>query len=321
VTSRGEGAIELEPEVVAVIEAMAGWDVPSDDLVAASRASAQLEVQFGGPPAAVAQARTMVLETESGPVAARVYRPEDAHPGAVLVWIHGGGWICGTLETCEPVARLLALRAGLTVVCPDYALSPEVAAPVAVEQCLAVASVLRRGEVAAVGEVTALAVGGDSAGANLAAGMTLFARDRGWPGVDLQVLCEPVLHPDWPSSSRVAFADGTTITAQGIGQLWRLYLQGAEPTPYAAPLAEADLAGLPPAIVVAAGCDPLRDEARAYTAKLVEAGIGVVFTEHPALAHGMFTYFGVVSRARHVVEHTARAITDGLLQPGRAVPA
>jgi acetyl esterase len=312
VTSRAEGARELDDEVVAVIEAMAGWDLPEDDLVAASRASAELEIRFGGPLAAVAEAHTLMLDTTAGPVPARVYQPEDALPGAVLVWIHGGGWICGTLETCEPVARLIASSSGLTVVCPDYALSPEVAAPVALEQCLATTRTVRCGELAAVGEVTALAVGGDSAGANLAAGVTLLARDRGHAGIDLQVLCEPVLHPHWPSSSRAAFANGTTITAQGIEQMWRLYLQGAEPGAYTAPLGAADLAGLPPALIVAAGCDPLRDEARIYAAKLIEAGTSVVFAEHPALAHGMFTYFGAVSRARRVVEQTARAIADGL---------
>jgi acetyl esterase len=228
----------------------------------------------------------------------------------VLIWIHGGGWICGTLETCEPVARLLASSSGLTVVCPDYALSPEVAAPVALEQCLAIARAVRGGETEAVGDVTALAVGGDSAGANLAAGTALLARDRAWPGIDLQVLCEPVLHPDWPSASREAFATGTTITTEGIAQMWQLYLQGAEPSPHAAPLTATDLTGLPPAIVVCARCDPLRDEARSYAARLIEAGTDVVFAEHAALAHGMFTYFGVVSRARRVVEQTARAIAD-----------
>jgi acetyl esterase len=302
----------LEPEVIAVIEAMAGWDLPEDDLVAAARASAQLEVRFGGPPVPVAEASTLVVGTEAGPVPARVYRPEDAHPGGALVWIHGGGWICGTLETCEPVARLLASSSQLTVVCPDYALSPEFAAPVALEQCLGVTRALRRGEIEAVGDVTALAVGGDSAGANLAAGITLLARDRGWREIDLQVLCEPVLHPDWPSASREAFATGTTITAEGIDQMWRLYLQGTEPSPHAAPLTATNLAGLPTAIVVCAGCDPLRDEARSYAARLIEAGTDVVFAEHPGLAHGMFTYFGAVAQARRVVEQTARMIADGL---------
>jgi acetyl esterase len=301
---------ELDPEVVAVIETMAGWDLPGDDLVAASRLAAELEVRFGGPLVAVAEARTVVLDTEAGPVPARVYRPNEARAGGVLVWIHGGGWICGTLETCEPVARLLASSSGLTVVCPDYALSPEVAAPVAVEQCLATATVLRRGEI--VGEVSALAMGGDSAGANLAAGATLLSRDRRGPTIDLQVLCEPVLHPNWPSSSREAFATGTTITAEGIEQMWQLYLQGAEPSPHAAPLSSADLAGLPPAIIVAAGCDLLRDDARSYAARLVEAGTSVVYAELPGLAHGMFTYFGVVARARRVVERTAAAVADGL---------
>jgi len=303
---------ELDPDVIAVIEAMADWDLPEDDLVAAARASAQLEVRFGGPVVTVAEASSLVLDTEVGSVPARVYRPEDPRPGAVLVWIHGGGWICGTLESCEPVARLLASSSGITIVCLDYALSPEVAAPVALEQCLASASVLRRGEVAAVGEVTALAIGGDSAGANLAAGTTLLGRDRGWAGIDLQVLCEPVLHPNWPSASREAFATGTTITAEGIDEMWQLYLQGAEATPYAAPLGATDLSGLPPAIIVAAGSDPLRDEARSYGARLIQAGTDVAFAEHPGLAHGMFTYFGVVPEARRVVERTARAIAHSL---------
>jgi acetyl esterase len=303
---------ELDPEVGAVIEAMAAWDLPEDDLVAASRISAELEVQFAGPLVQVAEARTALLDTAAGAVPARVYRPDDARDGAVFLWIHGGGWICGTLDTCEPVARLLASSSRLTVVCPDYALSPEVAAPVAVEQCLATTAALRSGEVVGVGDVSVLAVGGDSAGANLAAGVTLLARDRGAPPIDLQVLCEPVLDPNWRSSSREAFATGSTITAEGIDQLWDLYLQGAAPSPYAAPLTAPDLAGLPPAIVVAAGRDPLRDEARSYAARLVEAGISVTFAEHPGLAHGMFTYFGVVAKARRAVEHTAAAVAEAV---------
>jgi acetyl esterase len=309
--ARGEQN-ELDPEVVAVIEAMAAWDLPEDDLVAASRMSAELEVRFGGSLVAVAETRTALLDTAAGAVPARVGRPHGAREGAILLWIHGGGWICGTLGTCEPVARLLASSSGLTVVCPDYALSPEVAAPVALEQCLATAAAVRSGAIAGMGDVSALAVGGDSAGANLAAGVTLLGRDRGAPAIDLQVLCEPVLDPNWRSSSREAFATGSTITAQGIDQLWQLYLQGSEPSPYAAPLTALDLAGLPPAIVVAAGRDPLRDEARRYAARLVEAGSGVTFAEHPGLAHGMFTYFGVVARARRVVEQTAAAVAEGL---------
>lgn len=309
------GPAELDPEVVAVIETMAGWDLPDDDLVAASRISARLEVQFGGPLVDVAEVGTATVEMGEGSVPVRFYRPDDPHRGGVLLWVHGGGWICGTLDTCEPVARLLASSSRLTVVCPDYAVSPEVAVPVALEQCLATAAALRHGAIAGVGDVSTVAIGGDSAGANLAAGVTLLSRDRGAPPLDLQVLCEPVLHPSWRSSSREAFATGSTITAEAIDRIWEMYLQGQEPSPYAAPLAAPDLTGLPPAIVVAAGCDPLRDEARAYAARLIEAGNSVEYGEHHALAHGMFTYFGVVAAARRVVEQTARAVADRLLPP------
>jgi acetyl esterase len=313
---------QIDPDVVKVIDEMSGWDLPEHDLVLASRLSAEREVRFGGVAADVAEIGDATVETAAGVVAVRWYRPHGPRGRGALLWIHGGGWICGTLDTCEPVARALAAASGLTVVCPDYALSPEVAAPVAVEQCLGTADALRRGAIARVGEAPALAVGGDSAGGNLAAGVALLARDRGGPTIDLQLLCEPTLHPRWRSASREAFATGTTVTAEGLEKMWDLYLQGADPSPHAAPLSAHDVAGLPPAIVVAAACDPLRDEARAYAARLVDAGIGVSYDEHTGLAHGMFTYFGVVAAARQVVERTGRAVRERLLgSPGARHPA
>ena len=207
-------------------------------------------------------------------VRVRTYRPGEA--GRLrLLWAHGGGWVAGTLDTTDPLCRALAVATGLEVVAVDYRLAPEHPFPAALDDLLAVVD----------GLTGPLAVGGDSAGAGLAA---VAAQER--RGVLVaQVLVSPLLDATLDSPSVAAFATGHGLTRNALEQYVALYLAGADPTdPRVSPLRTGDLAGTPPAVIVTGGQDPLRDDGAAYAARLREAGVRVEHRDWPEALHGFF---------------------------------
>ncbi|MEP9360440.1 alpha/beta hydrolase [Sphingomonas sp. KR3-1] len=237
-----------------------------------------------------------------GPVPVRRYIPHGTPHGQIL-YLHGGGWTFGTLDAFDPVCRQLAHASGTEVVSIDYRLAPEHPFPQPLDDSWAALEAL-----AGPGP---LAVTGDSAGGNLAAALAIRARDRGGPRIDLQVLLYPVLSPDFERPSYREFGRGDyLISAEDMRWFWDHYAPATDRAhPEAVPLA-AELAGLPEAILVLGGCDPLHDEGLAYAEALRAAGVPVTLREHPGMAHGFFTLVDLLSAANAEVAAVGRLVAE-----------
>ena len=222
------------------------------------------------------------MAKEDGLVAGRIppvrrYRPAHITAGARLFYIHGGGFVVGSLESHDAICAEIAEAAGAELVSVDYRLSPEHVWPAAFEDCWAVLVDLLLGDRPVV-------LVGDSAGGNLAAGLALKARDAGLSGLAGQALVYPGLGGDLVSGSYVEMADAPGLSTADVA-FYRDILQAPAGEPHAFPLASEDLSGLPPAFITAAHFDPLRDDARAYAARLALAGVAVEFREEPQMVH------------------------------------
>ncbi len=235
-------------------------------------------------------------------LAALVYSPlsaedrEDLLP--VIVFFHGGGWVVGSLKSHDAMCRRLANAADAIVLSVDYRLAPEAKYPAAAEDCYAATVWASKFIENFGGDPSRLVVCGDSAGGNLAAVVALMARDRGGPAIAGQVLLYPITDHRFDTPSYIKNGSGYFLTTETMKWFWRHYLatpeQGAEP--YASPL-RADLKGLPPAIVLTAEYDPLRDEANAYASKLQEAGVTVRRIACMGHVHGFLRRLDVFPQA------------------------
>jgi acetyl esterase len=240
-------------------------------------------------------------------VPVRVYEPEDTP--ATVVFFHGGGFVVGSLETHDPLCRLLADRSGLRVVSVEYRLAPEHPFPAAVEDAYEATKWAANRYDGATG------VAGDSAGGTLSAVVSLLARDRGIPDVDHQTLLYPATAYDEPMPSRAQNASGYFLEAQDLMWFAAKYV-GSDihaRNPYAFPLGAPDHSDLPPAHVVTAGYDPLRDEGAEYARVLNGAGNDVTHTHYPGMVHGFLNMEGIVDRAYDAVEEVAEEARDALV--------
>ena len=271
------------------------------------------------PPPAVDEVTQIDVPTPAGPVAVRVYRPlAQAELPSLLVWMHGGGFVLGDLDIADPVARSLCAGTEAIVASVDYPLAPEHPFPAAPHACHAVATWLAERHAEIGFDPARLAVGGDSAGGNLAAATSLLAHVRGGPEICAQLLVYPMMDRIGEHPSMRENAEGYFLTAGRIEWFWRQYLPDAERTnPLASPLHAADLAGQPPAVVVTAALDPLRDEGEAYAERLRAAGVPVTATRYDGLVHGFFVMGGLSAHAGAAVAETIAAFRELLRE---AVP-
>jgi acetyl esterase len=237
-------------------------------------------------------------------IGVRVYTPPNRQDSC-LVYFHGGGWVVCDLETHDVVCRAIAQQSGAVVVAVDYRLAPEHKFPAAVED--AYAAVLW-----AVKNVSSrISVGGDSAGGNLAAVMALKCRDEGGPRLASQVLIYPVTNlAAFDTASYREFAEGYNLTRSEMDWFRDCYLARPEDGhhPHASPLLAADLRGLPPALVITAECDVLRDEGEAYARRLEQAGVPVTCTRYPGMIHPFLSMPGALTQARKAIKQVSNAI-------------
>lgn len=266
-----------------------------------ARAAAQGFKALSGAPEPVAGAVDRTIPGPGGPVPVRIYTPAgaDAAPLPCLVYYHGGGWVFGDIEGLDPTCRAVANRAGCKVVSVEYRLAPEHKFPAPLDDCYA-ALLWVAAEAASIGVDRArLAVGGDSAGGNLAAAVTMRARDEGGPALRHQLLVYPVTNHDFGTASYAANGDGYLLTRDMMRWFWDHYLNGGADgaNPLASPLRGASLAGLPPALVLTAEFDPLRDEGEAYAARLQAAGVRVRHKRFAGQIHGFWQMPGVFPTA------------------------
>jgi acetyl esterase len=240
----------------------------------------------------------------------RVYTPEGDGPFPILAWYHGGGWVIGNLESADGTARNLCVGGQCVVVSVDYRLAPETKFPGPAEDCWAATTWAVNNASSINGDPSRLAVGGDSAGGNLAAAMSLMAADRGGPDIALQVLVYPVTDVNFNTVSYGENAEGTSLTKTTMQWYRDHYLSGKEDAanPYAAPLQAKSLAGQPPALVITAEFDPLRDEGEAYAKRLQEAGVAATATRYDGMIHGFFGMGAVVDKGQQAVDEASAAL-------------
>jgi len=256
----------------------------------------------------VAEVRVLAFEN----YAMRAYRPAvDPSAGETLpalMYFHGGGWTIGDVDTHDVLCRQLAVGARCVVFSVDYRLAPEYPFPAAVDDCFAATRYVA--ENAAQLKIHGIAVGGDSAGGNLAATVALLARDAGGPKLAFQLLIYPATDQRLATPSHERNGLGYLLTREGIQYFRRAYLPNEKDWAdwRASPLLAKSHAKLPPALVITAGYDPLLDEGRAYADKLRAAGVQVTYREFADMVHGFILFGGVVDTANVAVAECCAAL-------------
>ena len=300
----------LDPQAQQVLDQMAALGLPPNHTVSPEEARANMlaRPRPEGPEVAKVEDRTIANGNFQVPV--RIYTPAGSGPFPVLSWFHGGGWVLGNLETADATARHLAVGAGCVVVSVDYRLAPEAKFPVPFDDCYAATQWIVQNAASINVDPSRIAVGGDSAGGNLAAGICLAAKDRGGLPIAFQLLVYPVTAVDFSTGSYKQNADGYLLTMDGMKWYWNHYLSSDADAsnPYAAPLAAKDLSGLPPALVITAEFDPLRDEGEAYAKKLRDAGVAATATRYDGMMHGFFGMSAVLDKGAQAVAQASSAL-------------
>jgi acetyl esterase len=257
-----------------------------------ARALGAALAEMSGPAPRMARREDITVTAGDGyDIPVRILVPPQQTRG-VIVWLHGGGWVIGAIDECDTLGAKLAERTSCAVVLVDYRLAPEHRYPTAVDDCWAALewAAANRSDLAGNPDAP-LIVAGDSAGGNLSAVMALRARDRGGPPIALQVLIYPVTDADFTRPSYVDDANQLLLTGDAMVWFWDHYVPdaGRRAEPDASPLKAGSLGGLPPAVVLTAEHDVLRDEGEAYADALRDAGVDVNFRRHDGQMHGFFT--------------------------------
>ena len=306
----------LDPQAHAVLQYFAQIAGPSLDQVPASEARRlyrETRAALLPPAPALPVVGDLNAEGTAGLIPLRLYRPSNGVLPA-LVYFHGGGWVVGDLDTHDVVCRQLAAQAGVIVIAVHYRLAPEYPFPAAVDDCWSATTWIATNAVALGVDRTRVAVGGDSAGGGLAAVMTLMARGGG-PALTCQALVYPVTDLRADSASYSKYADGYLLTRS----LMRWYIAQYAPTRddvrdwRASPLLAPSVDGVPPAIIITAGMDPLRDEGEAYARRLEEAGVAVDYMCMGGMIHGFLTMGGKIHAANRAVSYMASALRQRLM--------
>ena len=261
-------------------------------------------------PMPIAETRDIAIPGPGGPIPARLYRSAKNGTLPVLVFLHGGGWVVGNIDSHEAMCRHLANRAECAVLSVDYRMGPEHKFPAAVEDCFA-ATVWTAGNAAALGvDPGRLAVGGDSAGGNLAAVVSLLARDKRAPRISCQILIYPATDAAMRHDSVARYAEGYVLTRATMRWFYEQYLRTPDDAAdwRVSPLLAPDLSRLPPAYVLTAGYDPLCDEGDAYAARLAAAGVPVTHRRFPGQVHGFVTNGRVIRAAETALDEAAAAL-------------
>lgn len=282
---------ELHPEIEALLEQLDQVNTPdfADLSVASSRAlHDELLASDQSDRDAVDRIRDLEIDGPNGPIPIRVYEPDSAGPRPLFVYYHGGGWVFKTAGDHDQVCRAIANAGECTVVSVAYRVAPEHPFPAPFEDCYAATEWAASHPELLDADPNRLVVGGDSAGGNLAAAVSLRARDADGPHIAHQVLIYPVLDHDFTTTSYEENAEGYLLTRAGMKWFWDHYLETPldGQNPYASPLQARDLSGLPPATMIVGEFDPLRDEVAAYADRLSEADVPVDYRYHEDMIHG-----------------------------------
>ncbi|MEK9658638.1 MAG: alpha/beta hydrolase [Chloroflexota bacterium] len=302
----------LHPEVRKRLEAEAALGLPLPWQITPEKARAQRAAAAGLPGPQVGSVSDHMVETPNGTVPVRLYKPLNAgeNPLPVLVWMHGGGWVIGSIASTDATARSLANAAGCAVVSVEYRLAPETKHPGPLADCYSAflwtaISGAKHGL-----DTERVAVGGASAGGNLAAALALRLRNQLGPSPCFQLLVYPVTDARFETPSYQENAEGYGLTQRTMRWYWEQYLAAPDHAddPYAAPMRAESLSGLPPALVQTAEYDPLRDEGEAYAARMAADGVPVQCTRYPGMVHGFFNTATPAPLTEQAVAEAATAL-------------
>lgn len=293
----------LHPFIAAMLEQMKGRPGLSAGTPQQARAMVAASRPVLGEGPALAEVRDLEIPTRGGAIKARLFRPGPS-PAGLIVYLHGGGWMIGTLNDYDALARTLAAESGCAVLLPDYRLAPEHPFPAGLEDAEDVLVRAALAGEALIGTSLPLVVAGDSAGGNLATVAAL--KLRGHVALAAQILIYPVADSDFERPSYHAFGKGLPLTRQDMVWFFHRYAPEHEWTsPRIAPLRADDLTGLPPTLIALAECDVLADEGRAYADALERAGIRVARREAAGVTHGFIRLHNLFDVARDEVKAAA----------------
>lgn len=304
----------LDPEVrtvLAELEALNGPPIETLPVNEARQVAATALRPYLGESEPVASVEDMNIAGAECSIPIRLYTPAGEGLRPALVYLHGGGWVLCDLETHDVLCRRIANDSGAVVIAVHYRRAPEHKFPAALVDCYATLKWVAENAERLGIDSTRIAVGGDSAGGNLTAAVCLKARQEGGPAIALQVLVYPVTNlSNFDTASYEEFADGYFLTASSMKWFRDCYLKDVDDAknPLVSPLLEPDLTNLPPALVITAEYDVLRDEGEAYAERLRAAGVPVTSTRYAAVIHPFFSLQGVVKMGQKAVRQVASAL-------------
>ncbi len=321
----------LDPQAAYVLELFDSLDIkPFQDMsVAECREVMNGRPRPEGPEVGKVEDRIIRNEhgKEPGEVPIRIYTPATAGPWGTLVWFHGGGWVIGNVETADATARELCLGANCVVVSVDYRLAPEHKFPTPFEDCLTATMWAMANAESLGSRPDTIAVGGDSAGGNLAAAVTLAQDDLPHP-LAFQLLVYPATDAEYDTRSYQVNGQGMFLETASMRWFWDHYLTAGDLAGYnifASPLRARLTGDLPPALVITAEFDPLRDEGEAYAAALDDAGVATTLIRYDGVIHGFYGMPHVIDKGRQALDASCASLQDAfgatLAQPEPAVAA
>lgn len=310
--------MQLDPQMKALLDQLAAAGGKPFHAGTPQEARAAIDALIGmvaGPPEKVAKIEDRKIPGPAGQIPVRIYTPANAAPMGALVYFHGGGWVVGNIESHDVLCRSLANGAGCVTVSVDYRLAPEHKFPAAPEDCYAATKWVSDNAAALGVDAKRIAVGGDSAGGNLAAVVSQMARDRGGPNIAFQLLIYPAT--DWAhetASQRQFTEDGYILSRSDMVWFYGHYMtaDSDRTNPYFSPACAKSLAGLPPAYVMTCEVDPLRDEGEAYAEALRKAGVAVKAKRYAGVCHGFAMMPGVVDAAKRAVAECCAELRNAI---------
>lgn len=290
----------LHPQVQALLDMMSQAEMPAPETLDPATMRAAFNMPMAGDVEAVASVNNRRIPGAAGEMAVRIYTPEGQGPHRLLVFFHGGGFVIGSLDTHDAQCRVLANAAEAVVVSVDYRLAPEHPFPAAPEDAYTALCWAAEHAAELSARPETLAVGGDSAGGALAAAVCQMSQDRGGPAIAYQLLFYPVTDNNFETSSYLENAEGYFLTRTWMQWFWDHYLAapGDVEKDYCAPLRRKDFSGLPPASVMTAQYDPLKDEGESYARALEAAGVPVQYRCWEGMVHGFTGFLQGVDAAR-----------------------
>jgi len=302
----------VDPQVQVYLEQMAALDMPPMSSMTPEVIRQGIAAQIGifGEGEPVAHVANRTIPGPAGEIPVRIYTPEGDGPFPVLVFFHGGGWVICTLDTHDGQCRSLANGAGCVVVSVDYRLAPEHKFPAAPEDCYAATKWAAEHATELNGDAARLAIGGDSAGGNLTAVVAQMARDQGGPQLVFQLLVYPATDFTAQNVSKKENSDGYGLNIEDMEWFENHYLNSKddETNPLASPMLARDLSNLPPALVITAEYDPLRDVGEEYGHRLQAAGVPATVSRYDGMIHGFFGMANLFDKAGQAVNEASQAL-------------